>query len=327
MTDTGTDGAATSSGSATAELRAARDRLTELRTDYAEAVATFRWPDVGDAFNWVHDWFDTWARGNDRRRARRRRGGRQPRGVLLRRPRPTAATRSRACCPTRACARATASSSCSATRSSSGSRCSRSSRSAPSSCRPRPRSARPSWSTGSPAAMPRRSSATPPTPRSSTRCPGDYAPVRGRSSRRRARRRYASAYDRPADAGAAPGQRHVRPDAPLLHLRDDEPSQARRAHAPDLPRRAPVDDVLARPRARRRAPQHLLARVGEARLVELLRALARRGDGAGLQLRPLRPCGAPRADPARGRHDLLCPADGVADAHQRRPHRRAGRAA
>src|SRR6478735_3598059 len=66
MTDTGTDGAATTAGAATAELRAARDRLTALRTDYAGAVETFHWPDVGASFNWVHDWFDTWARGNDR---------------------------------------------------------------------------------------------------------------------------------------------------------------------------------------------------------------------------------------------------------------------
>ena len=49
-----------------------------------------------------------------------------------------------------------------------------------------------------------------------------------------------------------------------------------------------TDDVLARPAARRRAPQHLLARLGQARLVLLLRAVDRRGDGAGLQLRALR---------------------------------------
>ena len=51
---------------ATANLRAARDQLTALRTDYAQALEEFRWPDVGASFNWAHDWFDTWARDNDR---------------------------------------------------------------------------------------------------------------------------------------------------------------------------------------------------------------------------------------------------------------------
>ena len=51
---------------ATAALRAARDELIRLRTDYDEAVATFTWPDVGERFNFVHDWFDAYARGNDR---------------------------------------------------------------------------------------------------------------------------------------------------------------------------------------------------------------------------------------------------------------------
>jgi acetyl-CoA synthetase len=62
MTDSDVGG----SGAATTALRAARDQLTRLRTDYAGAVESFRWPDVGPSFNWVHDWFDTWARGNDR---------------------------------------------------------------------------------------------------------------------------------------------------------------------------------------------------------------------------------------------------------------------
>ena len=47
-------------------LREARDGLLRLRTSYAEAVDAFVWPDVGDTFNFAHDWFDTWARGNDR---------------------------------------------------------------------------------------------------------------------------------------------------------------------------------------------------------------------------------------------------------------------
>ncbi|WKN49001.1 AMP-binding protein [Nocardioides sp. Arc9.136] len=50
---------------ATAELRRVRDALVERRTRYADAVADFSWPDVGATFNFAHDWFDPFARGND----------------------------------------------------------------------------------------------------------------------------------------------------------------------------------------------------------------------------------------------------------------------
>lgn len=50
---------------ATENLRKARDQIVELRESYTEAVATFRWPDVGATFNFAHDWFDPIARGND----------------------------------------------------------------------------------------------------------------------------------------------------------------------------------------------------------------------------------------------------------------------
>jgi acetyl-CoA synthetase len=50
----------------TQALRAARDQLHALRTSYDGAVTSFSWPDVGTSFNFVHDWFDTFARGNDR---------------------------------------------------------------------------------------------------------------------------------------------------------------------------------------------------------------------------------------------------------------------
>jgi acetyl-CoA synthetase len=46
--------------------RAARDLLVAERTDYASAVSEFRWPDVGETFNWAVDWFDAVARGNER---------------------------------------------------------------------------------------------------------------------------------------------------------------------------------------------------------------------------------------------------------------------
>ena len=54
------------SNPATEAYRAARDQLLGLRGDYERAVAEFRWPEVGDRFNWAVDWFDSYARGNDR---------------------------------------------------------------------------------------------------------------------------------------------------------------------------------------------------------------------------------------------------------------------
>ncbi len=43
----------------------ARDFLLENRTDYATAYERFQWPEVGDDFNWVTDYFDVIAAGND----------------------------------------------------------------------------------------------------------------------------------------------------------------------------------------------------------------------------------------------------------------------
>ncbi|MER5640157.1 AMP-binding protein [Kitasatospora sp. NPDC002227] len=51
--------------SATAEFRAARDLLLELREDHDAAVARFRWPRL-ERFNWALDWFDAIAEGNSR---------------------------------------------------------------------------------------------------------------------------------------------------------------------------------------------------------------------------------------------------------------------
>ena len=47
-------------------FRAARDGLLDLRGQHARAVEEFRFPDVGDTWNWAVDWFDSFARGNDR---------------------------------------------------------------------------------------------------------------------------------------------------------------------------------------------------------------------------------------------------------------------
>lgn len=46
---------------------AARDQLLRLSGDPERARAEFRWPDVGDAFNWAHDVFDRIAADNDTR--------------------------------------------------------------------------------------------------------------------------------------------------------------------------------------------------------------------------------------------------------------------
>ena len=50
----------------TEAYRASRDQLLALRGQYERAVAEFRWPDLGDRFNWAVDWFDAIARDNDR---------------------------------------------------------------------------------------------------------------------------------------------------------------------------------------------------------------------------------------------------------------------
>ena len=46
--------------------RGARDELLALRGEHAKAVEVFRWPDLGERFNWAVDWFDNVARGQDR---------------------------------------------------------------------------------------------------------------------------------------------------------------------------------------------------------------------------------------------------------------------
>jgi acetyl-CoA synthetase len=46
--------------------RASRDQLVALRGDHDRARVEFRWPVLGDRFNWAVDWFDAIARDNDR---------------------------------------------------------------------------------------------------------------------------------------------------------------------------------------------------------------------------------------------------------------------
>src|SRR6266496_3649370 len=115
--------------------------------------------------------------------------------------------------------------------------------------------------------------------------------------------------------------------AALLHLGHHGEAQTRRAHPRLVSGRASVHDVLARPAARRRAPEHLVAGLGEARVEQRLRAVERGRDGVGGRLRAVfRAATAGRHDALR-RHDLLRPADGLADAHSGRPQRRRAAAA
>jgi acetyl-CoA synthetase len=50
---------------ATEAFRDARNQLLSWRGDHRTAVSDFRWPELGDRFNWAVDWFDVIARGNE----------------------------------------------------------------------------------------------------------------------------------------------------------------------------------------------------------------------------------------------------------------------
>ena len=67
-----------------------------------------------------------------------------------------------------------------------------------------------------------------------------------------------------------------RPDPALFHLRHHLEAEAGGAQPPELSRRPPIHDVLAGAEGGRCPPQHQLARLGEARLELLLRAVERR---------------------------------------------------
>ena len=49
----------------TTAYRQSRDALLALQGQHDRALREFRWPDVGERFNWAIDWFDAIARGND----------------------------------------------------------------------------------------------------------------------------------------------------------------------------------------------------------------------------------------------------------------------
>ena len=171
----------------------------------------------------------------------------------------------------------------------------------------------------------RPSSSTPPTSASSTTCPAttrgsawDRAP--GASA---AGTTLADGVRRRRLAGRAPGHRARRPAAALLHVRHDEPAQARsstpRSPTPSATCRRCTGSALqpgdvhlniSSPGWAKHAWSCFFAPwIAEATIVVL-------------QLRALRP-GRPAAAAARARgHHVLRAADGVADAHQRRPVRR-----
>ena len=124
--------------------------------------------------------------------------------------------------------------------------------------------------------------------------------------------RYDDAAERARSLHAGrPDQGH-RPAAAVFHLRHHVPPEAGGAQPPELPGRPPDHDVLDRPAARRHAPEHLLARLGEARLQLLLRAVERRRHGVHRQPAALqRPRHAGRHRREQ-RHHALRPAHRVA---------------
>jgi acetyl-CoA synthetase len=46
-------------------FKADRQQLLDLREDYDSAYETFKWPELNE-FNWALDWFDDYARGNEK---------------------------------------------------------------------------------------------------------------------------------------------------------------------------------------------------------------------------------------------------------------------
>ena len=292
-------------------FREARDRLLELSDDYHGARAAFSWPRPHE-FNWALEWFDAeLAAGEHGRktalkvigeRVETRTFAELAAGVVAARQRPARARR-QARRPSPDDAR----------------RRSRIVGDDAGVDEARPRAdpgdadawAKPTSPTGSSGARRNIWSRTAPTRRNS------QGSARASCASRSARRRPAGA---PTTRFSAARVLHARrpdqgrrPDAALFHLGHDGALEARRAHPRELSDRASLDDVRARDQARRHASQHILARLGEARLVELFRALERRRDHhrARFALRAAR--GARRAGRASG-HGVLRAADRVADA-------------
>ena len=115
--------------------------------------------------------------------------------------------------------------------------------------------------------------------------------------------------------------------AALFHLGHDGQAQAGAPQPSQLSGRIALDHVLARPAARRRARQHLLARLGQACLEHLLRAVECRRHRADGQPGAVQRQGAAGRAGALRRHDLLRAAHRVAPAHPGGPGGQQARAA
>ena len=312
--------------SGTGALRAARDLLLAHRTEYAAAVARFAWPEL-DEFNWALDWFDVIAAEHPDRLALRVVGddgsdeavsyaamaarsaqvANWLRGLGVRRGDHVllmlgnivplweimlAAMKLGAVDDPRLDAAAAG-------------RPGGPDLAGPRAARDRRGGAHRRSSPRSPATGPASSSAATPVDRLRPRAGGrTRTPLRA-----------------PAEFTPGRGDPGERPAAALLHLGHDVAAQAGRAHPGQLPGRPPVHDVLDRHPAGRRAPEHLLTRLGQARLVEPLRPVERAGHDPHTQ--PVAGS-APRAAAGarRLRRDhVLRAADRVADAHPGRPVR------
>ncbi len=119
----------------------------------------------------------------------------------------------------------------------------------------------------------------------------------------------------PGRVQAGRSDQRRRSAAALFHLGHDSQAQARAPQPSQLSRRRPVDDVLAGAAARRRASQYLLARLGEARLEHVLRAVERGLDGADRQPGAVQRQGPAGRAGALRRHYLLRAAHRMAPAH------------
>ena len=246
-----------STASSTGTFRATRDLLLERREDYDAAFREFRWPEL-DEFNWALDWFDVVAAGRTT----------APPCAYSRATGASGSSRSRTCRPARPGGDLAA-------------RTGRRPRRPPDPDAGQPggavgddpggdearrrahpgddaaragRSRRP----GRARRRPRTSSRPPPTPRKFDDVPGAYTriavgePVDG----------WLDYGDADAAAADFAPDGPTRADDPLLLYFTSgttaQPKLVEHTHA-SLPGRPPLDDVLDRAPARRRAPEHLLA--------------------------------------------------------------------
>ncbi len=116
--------------------------------------------------------------------------------------------------------------------------------------------------------------ADPPSAEKLAAVPGDYTRLLV-GGEMEGWRSYAEAYESITRFPAGRRDPRRRPLPPLLHLGDHRQAEDGAAHPPELSGGAPLDDVLDRPARGGHAPQHQLARLGQARLELLLRAVER----------------------------------------------------